>query len=297
YISGKGLKCPPELPEPYASELAMVRAESNHQVKEMCFKLNSLLEEVNAGFTLDYQILLEDHTKGQMRERHLAKFLRMSAYIHLKNEPEAIKAFFQNLFGGKPLQSDVYDYAAVENEIRGKLLKAGGAAFVPEDSKAFLPLEDVRKIIIAAGGIPTYPFLADDANGKFTDFERDVEQAAATLKDKGFYSVEFITTRNSMDVLEKYAEYLYNQGFIVTFGTEHNTPAMEPVKLSVRGGNELSDLLKQINYEGACVIAAHQHLIAEGKDGYIVKTGIPNPDFNRQQLIDMGHEIIKKIID
>ena len=35
-------------------------------------------------------------------------------------------------------------------------------------------MDTVRKIILAAGGIPTYPFLADDAKGGFTDFEQDV---------------------------------------------------------------------------------------------------------------------------
>jgi hypothetical protein len=42
------------------------------------------------------------------------------------------------------------DIAAIENEIRGNLLKAGGAAFVPEDPKAFLTLEEVKEIIIDA---------------------------------------------------------------------------------------------------------------------------------------------------
>lgn len=64
----------------------------------------------------------------------------------------------------------------MENEIRSKLLKAGGAAFVPEDPKAFLPMETVCQIIKAAGGIPTYPFLADDAKGNFTDFEGDLQK-------------------------------------------------------------------------------------------------------------------------
>ena len=123
----------------------------------------------------------------------MAKALRLAAYEHLKNEPKAIAAFFEKIFGGKPLKSDVADHAAVENEIRGNLLKAGGAAFVPEDPKAFLPMETVRKIILAAGGIPTYPFLADDAKGGFTDFEQDVVKTAETLRERGIFSVEFLS--------------------------------------------------------------------------------------------------------
>jgi len=164
---------------------------------------------------------------------------------------------YEKIFG-QPAKSDVNDIAAIENEIRSRLLKAGGAAFVPEDPKAFLPMETVQHIIEAAGGIPTYPFLADDAKGNFTDFEGDLQKAADTLKKRGFRSVEFITTRNTTAVLEQYAGYLEDEGFIVTFGSEHNTPAMEPIKLRTRDAAELSDKLKAINYRGACAIIEHQ---------------------------------------
>ena len=164
--------------------------------------------------------------------------------------------------------------AKVENEIRGNLLKSGGAAFVPEDPKAFLPMETVQAIIEAAGGIPTYPFLADDAKGNFTDFEGDLMKAADTLKKRGFKSVEFITTRNTTAVLEQYAGYLTDEGFIVTFGSEHNTPALEPIRLRTRDAEVLSDKLREINYHGACMVAAHQAGLdsADAGDELIRKT-------------------------
>ena len=295
YISGKGLSCPPALNEPYASQLADVRAESNAQVREMCNMVNKLLNAFDAGFSLNFETIESFLSKGLVRERHLAKALRMSTYIHFKNEPDEIKSFFEKIFNGKALKSDIFDYAGVENEIRGNLLKAGGAAFVPEDPKAFLPLDDVRKIIIAAGGIPTYPFLADDANGGFTDFENDVEKAAETLRQRGIFSIEFIPTRNSIEVLEKYAGYLHDNGFVVTFGTEHNTPAMEPIKLFTREKAPLSERLKQINYDGACVIAAHQERIRNGKPGYIDANGNANIA-QRDEFTKEGDALIQAVI-
>jgi len=295
YISGKGLCCPPKLEEPFASKLAEVRAESNAQVKEMCGKVNELLAAHDAGFNIDFKTIEDFLAKGLIRERHLAKALRMSVYIHFKNEPEDIKAFMEKIFNGKALKSDIYDYAGVENEIRGNLLKSGGAAFVPEDPKAFLPLEDVCKIILAAGGIPTYPFLADDANGCFTDFEQDVEKAAGILKQRGIFSTEFIPTRNSIEVLEKYAGYLYDNGFVVTFGTEHNTPAMEPVALFAGGKTPLSERLKQINYDSACVIAAHQERVRNGQPGYVDENGCVDVS-KRSEFVKEGNSLIQKII-
>lgn len=295
YLSGKGLKYPVSLAEPYASELAGVRAASNEQVKQMCFKLNEVLHSVNAGFTLDFEWIIKELTQGQIRERHLAKALRMMTYKQFNEQANAISTFFTTLFNGKTLKSEIKDYAGVENEARSNLLKAGGAAFVPEEANAFLPMENVQKIILAARGIPTYPFLADDANGNFTDFENNIEKTAETLKKRGIHSVEFITTRNSIEVLEKYAGYLHENGFVVTFGSEHNTPASEPLELFARGKTPLTNYLKSINYEGACIIAAHQELVRSGQQGYVDASGQPNL-VDRKDFIKLGDELIQAII-
>ena len=272
YLSGKGLSYPVILSGKEAAQLAAVKAESNSQVERMCCKLNAHLDSVKAGFNLDFAGIVRDLTCGSVRERHLAKALRLAIDA---NVPEAGKSgFYERIFSGKELKSPLDDAAKVENEIRSKLLKSGGAAFVPEDPKAFLPMETVQRIIEAAGGIPTYPFLADDAKGAFTDFEGDLQKAADTLKKRGFKSVEFITTRNTTNVLEQYAGYLEDEGFTVTFGSEHNTPAMEPVKLRTRDAEGLSEKLREINYRGACMVAAHQAGLSgiEAGDELIQKT-------------------------
>ncbi|MBQ6082118.1 MAG: hypothetical protein IJK91_06510 [Bacteroidales bacterium] len=294
YISGKGLAFPVKLSGEPAAQLAAVKKESNLQVAAMCEKVTGLFKALEAEFGWDEASIRDKLTKGSLRERHLAKAIRL-AVARLYPDAEAQKAFYEKLFGGKALKSDIAADAKVENEIRGNLLKAGGAAFVPETPEAFLPMATVRSIILAAGGIPTYPFLADDAKGGFTDFEGNLEKAAATLKARGFYSVEFITTRNSVEVLEKYCNYLWDNGFVVTLGSEHNTPAMEPIKLAARGGVDLTPRLKQLNYWGACITAAHQKLVADGFEGYLDADGRPNLKY-RDKFILMGDRIIKEAI-
>ena len=291
YLSGKGLSNPFKLAEPYATQLADVRDEANKQVKDMCTKLNDVLKASSAGFNIDISWVESALTKGSIRERHLAKALRLKAYEVCNNDETSIKEFFKNIFGGKELKSSIDNIAAVENEIRSNLLKAGGAAFVPESPKAFLSMQQVCKIILAAGGIPTYPFLADDAKGGYTDFESDLERVAETLTHRGFSSVEFITTRNDVKLLEKYASYLHEKGFVVTFGSEHNTPAMEPIELFARNGTPLTETLKKINYYGACVVAAHQHLVAQGLTGYVDENGVANRS-KRDEFINLGDQLI-----
>ncbi len=294
YLSGKGLSYPFKLEEPFAGQLAGVLHEANEQVKSMCEKLNQVLTDNNAGFSLDFDWIVNTLTKGSVRERHLAKALRLKVYEHLENNETAIKEFMCRLFSGKELKSQVNDEAGVENEIRGNLLKAGGAAFVPEDPKAFLPMKTVCDIIVAAGGIPTYPFLADDAKGGYTDFEGDLEKVAKTLTERGFASVEFITTRNDVQLLEKYASFLHDQGFVVTLGSEHNTPAMEPIELFARNSTPLTEKLLQINYEGACVVAAHQHVVSQGLPGYIDANGKADRS-KREEYIKLGDELINSL--
>ncbi|MBN2261365.1 MAG: hypothetical protein JW735_00510 [Prolixibacteraceae bacterium] len=291
YLSGKGLAYPLILKDPYLSQLNKVKAESNKHVEKMCGKLNEILASIEAPFAISFEEVKQTLTKGSIRERHLAKALRMNVSELFADE--AVQAeFYQKVFGGKALKSNVSDVAAVENEIRGNLLKAGGAAFVPESPEAFLDMEDVCKIIIAAGGIPTYPFLADFGNNEFTDFEADKEKTLEILKQRGFASIEFIPTRNTAEVLEDYTNFFWDNGFVVTFGTEHNTPAMEPLEVFVQKNKPLSPRMLEINYQSACVVAAHQHLVKQGLRGYIDENGLA--DFaKRDEYILLGEKLIK----
>ena len=95
-----------------------------------------------------------------------------------------------------------------------------------------------------------------------------------------------------MQLLEKYASYLHEQGFVVTFGSEHNTPKMEPIRLFARGGVPLSERLREINYKGACVIAAHQHLVAQGLQGYLDDKGEADRS-RRDEYISLGMRLVE----
>jgi hypothetical protein len=285
------LALPAKLGEPFASILKSVRLESNLQVKKMCSRLNEILSDLKAGFDLDFEYIKSEMTKGMVRERHLAKALQEKISSRFGVLDDQI-LFYEKIFGGKPLKSDIRNQAAIENEIRGNLLKAGGAAFIPEDPGAFPDMEMVCQIILNSGGIPTYPFLADDINGNFTEFETSKETVIEILRKRNICSVEFITTRNSLSTLEDYAGYFYNNGFVVTFGTEHNTPAMEPIELFARNKTPLSKILLEINYEGACITAAHQYLVANEGIGYLDGNGKPDL-FKREYFFSLGKALIE----
>lgn len=295
YLSGKALAYPHVLPKSDMQKIAHIKEQNNAQVKEMLEKVNKIMADNGLKLSLDFEEVKRSFAKDQVRERHLARAIRDLALRSFSSEKEQLD-FFKKLFGGKELSSKISDEAAVENEIRGKLLKAGGAAFVEEDPSVFLDTTAIHDIIIKAGGIPTYPFLADDAKGKYTEFEGDLPKAMADLKKRGYYSVEFIPTRNSHDKMKEYVMALVNEGFIVTFGTEHNAPGKQPIEVFAGGKTPLDDDLMKINYEGACILAAHQYLFATKGEGVLNKKGAFIKS-KRDEFVELGNRLIKHVVE
>ncbi|MCW3806855.1 PHP domain-containing protein [Plebeiibacterium marinum] len=294
YMSGKGLNYPPKLDEPYASQVNEIKQEVIKRVSQMLDKTNILLSEIGSDIKLCMDEIFEKYAVDLVRERHVAKALRIKVFEKFVSVQERTE-FFKKLYDGQMPGADLESNVSVENEIRNMLFKAGKKAFVEEGAKAFLPIKLIKEIILNAGGIPTYPLLADDAKGDYTAFERDKEVLLKELKDRNVHSVEFIPNRNNLDLLKEYAMFFWKNGVLVTFGTEHNSPDMIPMKVETRGGVDLDDELKSLSYQGACVVAAHQYLKSKGQEGYVKENGERNGD-SLQPFVEIGHEVITKFI-
>lgn len=290
YFSGKGLKYPVTMNAEMVERLLTVQNESNRQTGEMIEKLNTWLKELGENFGFSFDTMKAKYAKNLLRERHIAKALREAVAVKYPVE-EGQKAVWEKIFEGKAPKSAMDDFAGLENEIRGNLLKSGGKAFVPEDDKAFLSLEQVIELIVQAGGIPCYPVLLDNPKGEFTDFEGDYEKLYQSLVAKNVYSLELIPGRNKPEILEEFVNFFNEKGFVITFGTEHNTPKLDPITVYGSDGNELSDNLKKIGYEGACVVAAHQYLITKEKEGFLDSNGKAKID-QRDEFIALGNAVI-----
>jgi hypothetical protein len=294
YFSGKGLKYPFYLEKKYIKLLDSVIKENMTQVSAMTEKVNESLRSVGSGIRLYFNEIREKYAKNLVRERHIAKALRIKIYEEYKEENQ-LKVFLNKLYSGKESKVKTTNHAALENEIRSNLLKKGGAAFVEENEKAFLSIDNVIKIILNAGGIPCYPLLLDDKNGRITDYEKDKKVLSDKLKSRNIYCIEFIPGRNDFFILKEYVNYFRENGFILTFGTEHNTPDRIPLTVSCRNEVPLDDELLRISFEGACVIAAHQYLNARGEMGYINRFGVPGIK-KKDYFINLGKAVIEKYL-
>ncbi|MCE5347883.1 MAG: hypothetical protein LLG13_16570 [Bacteroidales bacterium] len=295
YFSGKGLDYPFHTGLIQKMQLKSVIKESQVQIKAMISKLNKLTEPENPSLSLSYETIKKRFAHDLVRERHIAKALRVLAVENFST-PEEQLHFIETLYGGKKSKNGMSDTSALENEIRSNLLKSGGAAFVEEDASSFLELKKIIKIIIKAGGIPCYPVLLDDPSGKCTEFETDPEKLYTSLTKLGIECIELIPGRNDFNILKGFVEFFHNKGFIITFGTEHNAPQMIPLTVSARGSKPLDDSLKTIAWEGACIIAAHQYLRADGRQGYVLPDGTHCVE-QKNDLKNLGQLVIEYFLN
>ena len=289
YFSGKALFQPAKMSSDSAKKIANLINESNRQTYEMVDKLNEYFSEKQINICFNPKELHLKIAKGIFRERHIAQAIRMSVFEQEDTDLRRA-ALLNKIFDGKEIKSAIDDAAGLENEIRGNLLKAGGAAFVAEDPKAFLSFNEAYNLIIDAGGIPCYPVLLDYGNESYTDYEEDKTKLLEELKSKNVFSIELIPARNNYTIFRNFVKFFHENGFVITFGTEHNTPKLDPIKVFGGGGTELDNEMKQINYEGAAILAAHQYLMSNGKQGYL-KNGIAKAE-EKDQFIDLGKAVI-----
>jgi hypothetical protein len=290
YLSGKGLDYPFH-PDWYSHrKLTGQIKESQHQVRQMTDKASLLLQQTDPSLELEFAAIKSKYARNLVRERHIAKAIRVLA-TEKCSDIVLRKQFFHSLFGMEPV-SDLLNSAAVENEIRSKLLKAGGAAFVPESPESFLPLIQLIRIIRSAGGIPCYPVLLDDLTGNFTEFEQHKEKLSETLTHHGIGFIELIPGRNDPAILGEFVHFFHQRGFGIIFGTEHNTPDMMPVTVKARGNITLDPGLRAISYEGAALLAAHQYLRAKKLPGLICTAGIPGIQ-EREEQVSLGKAVIE----
>lgn len=291
YFSGKGLDFPFHTGFMLKRQLKSVIWESQQQIKAMIVKLNQLIEKHDPSLKLSYEKIRKEYAHELVRERHIAKALRILAVKNFTTTEKQIE-FIESLYKDKKSKTSPENQASFENEIRSNLLKSGGAAFVEEDEKSFLELEKIIRIIIKAGGIPCYPVLLDNPEGKYTEFEADPEKLWHSLKRLKVECIELIPGRNDPAILKSFVEFFNEKDFLITFGTEHNTPEMIPLEVKARGSVPLDENLKRISWEGACIIAAHQYLRIDGRQGYVMPDGSHSAD-QRKALVRLGKMVIE----
>lgn len=291
YFCGKALRSPASFGEQSRATLQGLWEGTQSQIRAVIDRLNGYVRARGFDLALDYDAVKARYAENTVRERHVAKAL-YHAFAE-RWDGERLFGAYRRLFDDEGFTGEPGDPVGMQNEIRARLLKAGKPGFVEERDDAFLTPERVAELVLDGGGIPCYPVLADDSV-ELNERERDPGRLAAYLQERDIHAVEFIPLRNTLDHLERYVKALHARGFCVTFGTEHNSPKRGSLVPAARTEAPLGDELMRIGYEGACILAAHQQLCAEGKGGYVDRNGtrLVAPG-QMEELARFGNEVIR----
>lgn len=280
YICGKGITRFDPLTDDARRLLQVIRDNDSARIRVITERLAALFAQAGVNTGLD-----ADAVKGRvaarhgcplervyLQERHIAQAFQ-EVLFERESDAERRAALLERLFGAASKKPD--DAVTVQNEIRSHLMKAGKPAFVPD---TFVDFDHAYRLILALGGIPCYPTLADGAN-PICAYEDDADALIADLKARNIPAAEFIPVRNTPEVLRRYVIAMRRAGLFVTSGTEHNTRDLLPITPACLNGEPIPDDVQEVFREGACVVAAHQYLALRGEPGFVDAEGRPNPAY------------------
>jgi hypothetical protein len=299
YLCGKGITQFAPMSAAAAGLMGTVRSIDSDRIAAMTEKLSRIFAAAGVETSLTVgslkaAIVSRYGVPGDavhLQERHVAQGFQEALFAAVG--PGALPDALARVLGADPGRA--LDAVSVQNAIRAHLMKAGKPGYVEE---TFVGLDHAYQLVLALGGVPCYPVLADGAQ-PVCEFERPVERLTASLRHHRAHCAELIPNRNTVPVLRAYVQALREAGIAVLAGTEHNTLDMVPMEPQCAGGEPIPDDIKDIFWEGACVIAAHQFLTANGKNGYVDEYGEPAPsypdaDARIKAFAQLGAAVIEK---
>jgi len=280
YICGKGITRFLQLNSTARRLLGLIRQGDARRMAAMTEKLAQAFAAGGVDTGLTDQAIIDRVARRHacardtivLQERHLCQAFQEVLFERVPEDRRLER--LSGILGTMP-KSRAADTVGLQNEIRAHLMKAGKPCFVPED---FVDLAQACDLIGALGGIVCYPVLADGAEPR-NEYEASPDQLVARLQAHGIGLAEFIPVRNDPAVLTEYVTALRAAGLAVVAGTEHNTLDLIGLDPQCKGQAAIPEPLKEIFWEGICIIAAHQFLNAQGAAGFVDAEGRLNPDY------------------
>lgn len=281
YICGKGIVRFGPMTAVAQDLMTHIRRNDEARTRRMVQQMEAIFAAsgIRIGLTADAitDSIVRRHNVSKdtvcLQERHVAQAFQEALFGLFPQDKRIEK--LTPIFGVRP-RAAPDNPSKMQNEIRTHLMKMGKPAFVPE---SFVSFSEAYRLILELGGIPCYPTLADGTS-PICAYEDPPERLVEVLLANKVYCAEFIPIRNQPETLQRYVRVLRSAGFAITGGTEHNTPDLIPLEPTCIGGAPVPEAIKEIFWEGACVVAAHQFLHLHGRCGYVNDAGELNPAFD-----------------
>jgi hypothetical protein len=303
YLCGKGITQFDNMSPEALRLIDVIRRNDSERMAALIDRMRSALGhrglDVEIGQESVIDMIVERHGSPRetvfLQERHISQAFQEELFRQIPAQERISR--LTELLGAPVKLNDPQDHVGVQNELRSHLMKAGKPAFVEE---LFLSFRQARHLVLELGGIPSYPVLADGAT-PMCEFEADPDTLVSELKKRGVYAAEWITVRNKLSVVEQYVTRMRAAGLIITAGTEHNTLDLIPFDPTCKDG-PLPQAIRDVFWEGACVVAAHQFLTAHGECGYVDARGNLNPvcptsEERIQSLASIGAAVVQRYFE
>lgn len=253
YLSAKGIARPDDAAG--NAVLAEIRRHQDTRNRALVERVAAHFQKTAGQTGPTWAEVIDQTPHGNTTERHVAKAI-LATIQRLAPGPAFAETYLQIV--GEPAKSDP---AQQQIQIRNCLLKAGKPCYVPEDRAAFPSVERLRDAFLALGAIPTYPVLGNP----LTACEKDISALFDRLDRWGFRAIELISNRNTDDRVAAVVAECARRSWPVCDGTEHNTPAMEPMLTKW----VLDPRFAQAFRDGMAVQLGHQELVGSGQTGYV----------------------------
>ena len=280
YLCGKSITRFDPMPEDARALLQVIRDADTARMAAVADRLASVFTEAGLETGLDAEAvkdrIVARHGSPRetvyLQERHVAQAFQEVLFDKVAQGDRA--AFLGRAYGVPP-KAKADDAVGTQNEIRSQLLKSRKPAYVPE---TFVDFGHAYRLVLALGGIPCYPTLADGA-APITEYEASPDALIADLSARGIVCAEFVPGRNTPETLSRYVHAMRRAGLFVTAGTEHNTLDLLPIAPTCLGGEPIPEDVQDIFWEGACVLIAHQYSTQTGQPGFVDGAGTPDPAY------------------
>jgi hypothetical protein len=302
YVCGKGIPAPNDPSVETERRMRLARAMNEARAEQMTERLRSLFAGAGLDATIDAAAIVAQVAARNdvpsawvvLQERHVA--LGFQELLFERLGPAERVPFLERLYG-RPPSAAPDDAVAVQGELRARLLKAGGAAFVPETP---IPFDEGLALVRGLDAIPCYPTLADGAD-PICGYETPSTALVDRVLAHGIHGAELIPVRNTPAVVDEYITTFRDAGLFALVGTEHNTQERIPLTPTCLSGVPLSPKVLDICWEGTCVVAAHQHLRQQGEPGYVDADGRLRPGFadgeaRLRWFAELGEHVITEAI-
>lgn len=240
--------------EKFQKQLNSFKTTAQQRNKNMIEKVNAYLLPVAVDYEKDAVPLTP---AGNITERHLClAYAKKAASKFSGNE---LVNFWSEKLGQDVSKLDLPDGIKIQNLIRAKIMKQGGAGYVRPDSNSFPKMSEVNKFIVAIGGIPTLTWLNGLSAG-----EQAIEELLDIAIADGVAAVNIIPDRNytpgkglgdeKCRKLYEIVDICRKRNLPMIAGTEMNSPGLKFV--DDFNSKELAPLCEDF-YKGAMFVYNH----------------------------------------